>query len=101
MLAKYIYDVIDGPTSTMKRSVAVMEAVSTIFIVPLLIAYSLRCGDFYRRQRGDAVICRVLAIALGEKGAKCRRRVVEDRFLRQKRVNVDFSDVTVIFDRVS
>ena len=70
MLDKYIYDVIDGPTSTMKRrSVAVMEAVSQIFILPLLIAVPGDAEIYLATNEANAVLCRDLAIAMGEKGA--------------------------------
>ena len=65
-----IYDVIDGPTSTMKRrSVAVMEAVSQIFIIHFLIAVSGDAEIYLVTNEANAALCRDLAIAMGEKGA--------------------------------
>ena len=71
MLDKYIYNVIDGPASTMKRrSVAVlMEAVSQIFILPLLIAVSGDAEIYLATNEANAALCRDLAIAMSEKGA--------------------------------
>ena len=70
MLDKYIYDVIDGPTSTKRRSVAVMEAaVSQIFVIPLLIAVSGDAEIYLVTNEANAALCRDLAIAMGEKGA--------------------------------
>ena len=70
MLDKYINDVIDGPTSTMKRrSVAVMEAAVSQIFIPLSIAVSGDAEIYLVTNEANAALCRDLAIAMGEKGA--------------------------------